>query len=127
MGENTKYFLKCNDITGWFLPNFTVPNLGNVQIFQKPRNHFKILGARRVTLSNYHTEGPQILGAAIQNSDPWAPCSPGFVHPCLTSQNNFGIFWHLKCRCVSVADVAETRFWRFAAFTPYEVPAVLVG
>jgi hypothetical protein len=30
-------------------------------------NHLKILGARRVTWSNFHTDNPQILGASVQN------------------------------------------------------------
>jgi len=33
------------------------------QIFQKPRSHPKILSARRVTKSKFHTEYSQILGA----------------------------------------------------------------
>jgi Leu/Phe-tRNA-protein transferase len=37
------------------------------QIFQKSRNHLKILGARRVTRNKFHTEVPQILGATTQN------------------------------------------------------------
>jgi len=37
------------------------------QIFQKSRNHVKILGAQRVTLSKFHTEDPQILGIIVQN------------------------------------------------------------
>lgn len=41
------------------------------QIFQKPGSHLKMLGARRVTWSRFHTEDVQILGATIQNVVAW--------------------------------------------------------
>jgi hypothetical protein len=37
------------------------------QIFKKSRNHVKILGAQRVTLSKFHAEDPQLLGTTVQN------------------------------------------------------------
>ena len=41
------------------------PNFG-VHIFQKSRNHLKILCVRKVTLIIFHTEDPQILDTTIQ-------------------------------------------------------------
>ena len=35
------------------------------RILQKPRSHLKILGTRRVTWNQFHTENPQILGATL--------------------------------------------------------------
>jgi len=37
------------------------------QIFQKSRNHLKILGTNQMTWSKFHTEDSQILGAIIWN------------------------------------------------------------
>jgi len=37
------------------------------QIFQKSTTHLKILDARRVTCSKFHSADPQILDATIQN------------------------------------------------------------
>jgi len=37
------------------------------QIFQKSRNHLKILGSKRVTGSKFHTQDPQILVATLQS------------------------------------------------------------
>jgi hypothetical protein len=50
-------------------------------IFEKSRNHLKILEARRVTRNKFHTEAPQILGVTIQNFVAKATWRPGFVHP----------------------------------------------
>lgn len=41
------------------------PNFG-VHIFQKSRNHLKLLCFRKLTLIISHTEDPQILGTIIQ-------------------------------------------------------------
>jgi hypothetical protein len=67
------------------------------QIFQKPRSHLKILGARTATRSKVSTEDPQTLGAEVQNlvtRDGLSPCicTPlvchmtgniaALIHPC---------------------------------------------
>ena len=51
------------------------------KLFQKSRSHLKILGARRVTRSEFHTEDSQILGTIIQDLVTSATWHPGFVHP----------------------------------------------
>ena len=56
--------------------------LGCAQIFQKSRSDLKILGARRVTCSRLHTEGPQISGDTMQNLVAQTTWRPAFVHPC---------------------------------------------
>jgi hypothetical protein len=38
------------------------------QIFQKSRNHLKILGSRKVTCSKLQTKDPQTLGATVKCS-----------------------------------------------------------
>jgi hypothetical protein len=53
------------------------------QIFQKYRSHFKIVGAKMVTLRKFHIEYPQILGATFQNFVVWATRRSRFMHPCL--------------------------------------------
>ena len=59
----------------------------SAQIFQKKiRNHLKILVARRMTWSQFHTENPQILDATVQDLVPTAIWRPGFLHPCLWSR-----------------------------------------
>ena len=50
------------------------------QVFQKPGCHLKLLGARRLTLSRFHTEDAQILGATIQNVVAWRLWCIGFAH-----------------------------------------------
>jgi hypothetical protein len=60
-------------------------------ISQKCRSHVKLLGARMVTWSKFHTKDPQILGAAIQNSVAMATWRPGFVHPCAA------LGWNMFC------------------------------
>ena len=52
------------------------------KVFQKSRSFHRIVGARRMTWSEFHTEDPQILGTIIQNLVPRAAGHPGFVHPC---------------------------------------------
>ena len=61
--------------------------LSAVQEFPKKfRSHLKMLGARRVTRSKYHTEDPQKLSANVclfvfestAPSGPWPPHSRGF-------------------------------------------------
>jgi hypothetical protein len=37
------------------------------EIFQKSTNHLKILSARQVTRSKFHTKDTQIFGATVQN------------------------------------------------------------
>jgi hypothetical protein len=50
------------------------------QIIQNSRGHLKILGARRVTLNKFRGEGPQVLGAAVQNVFTRATWLPEFLH-----------------------------------------------
>jgi hypothetical protein len=53
---------------------------------EKHSSHPKILGARKVTCSKFRAEGPQILGATVQNSVARATWLPAMVHPlCKTS------------------------------------------
>ena len=44
--------------------------------------HFRILVARSVTSSSYHTEDPQILGATDNYLVAVATLHQGFVYPC---------------------------------------------
>jgi hypothetical protein len=39
----------------------------SAQIFQQSENHLKIICARGVIYSKFHTDDPQILGATVQN------------------------------------------------------------
>jgi hypothetical protein len=55
---------------------------GCTLFFKTPSSHTKILGARKVTWSTFHTEPSQILGAIIQNFVTQATWNPEFVHPC---------------------------------------------
>lgn len=48
---------------------------------QKPSSHFKILGGRTVTQSQFHTEDLRILGGTEQNLVVVAICTARFVHP----------------------------------------------
>lgn len=41
---------------------------------KKTGSYLKILGAGRLTLSKFHSEDPQILGATVQNLFSWALC-----------------------------------------------------
>jgi hypothetical protein len=50
-------------------------------IFKKSRCHLRLLGARRVIRRNFHTEGPQILGATVNNLAATMTWRPEFVHP----------------------------------------------
>jgi len=49
---------------------------------QKSSSDLKILGARRVIYSSFHTEGPQISDDTIQNIVAQTTWGPAFVHPC---------------------------------------------
>jgi hypothetical protein len=53
----------------------------SAQITQRSKSHLKIVGARRVTLSKFHSKDPPILGATIQNWDAKATWHPALVHP----------------------------------------------
>jgi hypothetical protein len=55
-------------------------------IFQKSSSHLKILGAWRLTCSNFHTKDPQILVMTVQNLFNMATWWKGFVHLCTTGQ-----------------------------------------
>jgi hypothetical protein len=52
----------CNKRTIFILPAGIIPDSG-AKIFQKSRNHLKILSTRRVILRKPHIEDPEILGA----------------------------------------------------------------
>ena len=69
-----------------FSKNIYMPEWCNLEqgwkTFQKSRSHLKILDARRVTCSMYHTQNPKILGASVQNLVALATWRQGFVHPC---------------------------------------------
>jgi hypothetical protein len=54
------------------------------QIFKNSKSHLKILGARKVTWSKYHTEYPKILDATVQNLAVRAIWRLRFVYPCCT-------------------------------------------
>jgi len=43
-------------------------------IFQKSSNHLKILGAKKVTRSKFHTEGTKMLGDTVHYTT-WRPLS----------------------------------------------------
>ena len=49
------------------------------QIFQKLRTLFKILGARRMTWSKFHTKAPQMFNVTLQNLVTQVTCHLGFV------------------------------------------------
>lgn len=51
------------------------------QIFQKCRNHLKILGARKGTGSELYIDNPYILGAILQNLVTQVTWHLWFVHP----------------------------------------------
>jgi hypothetical protein len=59
--------------------------IGGAQIFQKSLSHSKILGARMVTWSRFHTEEPQILGATVH------PCKKMYGH--VSSPEQRGTRW----------------------------------
>jgi hypothetical protein len=50
------------------------------KLFQKSSSHLKILGARRLTRSECHTEDSQILGIILQDLVTSATWHPGSVH-----------------------------------------------
>jgi hypothetical protein len=70
--------------------HFTIFTSG-AQIFQKPRSCLKVLGARRVMLSKFHTEDLQILGATLQNSVTMVTWRLGFVHPHINISYNVAL------------------------------------
>jgi hypothetical protein len=65
------------------------------QIFQRSTIHLQILGARSMSLSKYHTEDPQILGATVKNLVATATWCPRFVHRWSVRWCSFGLnsFW----------------------------------
>jgi hypothetical protein len=75
------------------------------QIFQKSMSQLKILGARRVTSSKFHTEDPQILGAAAQNVVATATRRPGFMDPLLNRIQ----MYHVKRRNSKLISVNATK------------------
>ena len=52
-----------------------------VQFSQKPNGHLKILGARMLTRTKFHSEGPQILSVTAQNLVAQVTWCPLCVHP----------------------------------------------
>jgi hypothetical protein len=57
-------------------------SIRGVHILQKSKNHLRILGARKVTLSRYCAGGLQIWRATLPNLVAPATCSPGFEQRC---------------------------------------------
>ena len=53
---------------------------GGAQIFQKPKRHLNILGAKIMTRNKFRTDGTQVLGAIVQNLVAPATWRPGYVH-----------------------------------------------
>jgi len=53
-------------------------------MFQKSRNDLKILGTRKVTSNESHTEDQIILGDTAQNLEARATWRSGFVRPICT-------------------------------------------
>jgi hypothetical protein len=47
----------------------------------KKASHFKVLGARRVTISKFRPEDPEILGGTVQSIVATTTWHLGFVHP----------------------------------------------
>jgi len=65
------------------------------QIFQKSTSHLKIITA--MTVSQFHTEDPLILGTTIQNSAAWVTWCLRFVQPRSTVVKiRILIFWVMK-------------------------------
>lgn len=62
------------------------------QIFQQSRSQLKIIGSRRATQSEFHTEDPQILGATKQNLV-MVTWHLGFVHPWLIQMVRLTFIW----------------------------------
>jgi hypothetical protein len=79
---------------------------------QKSRNHLKILGARSVAWSKFHTEGPQILGATVKNlvaRATWWPavCAPLFWDCVATKTWEREVFWD----SVATKTLEREVFW----------------
>jgi hypothetical protein len=72
-------FLVCDIRALNFTVSFTWGS--GAQLLRKFSSHLKILGTGKVTWSKFHTEGPQILGATVQNSVVRATWRPRFVLP----------------------------------------------
>ena len=51
-------------------------------IFLKCRRHLKILGGREMIWTKFHTEGPQVLGARVQNAVALATWHLEFLQSC---------------------------------------------
>jgi hypothetical protein len=87
----------------------------------------KNVDARKVKRSNFHGEGPQILGATLQIPVSTQTWGPNFVHPCLYKCNygcqewillfrNKAILAGAFCGCVCLsalfcAGVIVTEIW----------------
>jgi len=74
-----KNCMQAGDIQQW---QVSYPSR-DTQIFQKSYSHLKILGARRITSSMFHTVDPQILGAMAQKLVVHVTWHLGFEHPCV--------------------------------------------
>jgi hypothetical protein len=94
----------------------------SAQIFQKKKEKLRILGARRVTRSKFHTECPQILRATVQNLVARITWCVGFVLPWLTVQlrlesswlNTFRIIYSSKHLAIlRLPTVHKTRISHF--------------
>jgi hypothetical protein len=59
----------------------SILHIRGARILRKTISPLKIVGARKLTWSHFHTVDPQILGATVQNVVATATWDPGFVHP----------------------------------------------
>ena len=93
-------------------------------IFQKSKSHLKILGARRVTWSKFHTEDPQILGATILTYllTPWSRVLleklPGFA----ANQEIPRILWNLKFITILTSTHHLSLSWAKPIQSPQPLP-----
>jgi hypothetical protein len=67
--SSTDHFLRCDTVfkTASFIRQTSVTWYRSPRIFQQPRSHLRILGARRETKSNIHAVNPNTIGTTIQN------------------------------------------------------------
>jgi len=72
----------------------SLPYSRGEQILQKSRKRLKILGARWVTWSRFHSEGPQILCVTIHNLVARVNWRPGFVHMVTMYVHTSELIWN---------------------------------
>jgi hypothetical protein len=71
------------------------------------RRHTKIFGAGKVTWSKFSNEGPQILGATVQNSVAHAIWRPRFVYPHIKWALNLYTTYCVLMRTCSIVRNSE--------------------